>query len=234
MQERVLADDRNAEEGKPSPLPLQMAAIPEAQREEIGGDDIEERKGPIGMGDPNAEVGGGEAEADADADDGDGVDSGRFILSNEEYNMSDVEEDKNYIEEVKRGIEYETDGSQESDIPEEHENGYGFNEYIRRYILNMKLMTWNRDSQGLFDYETRHCQKLKLTTDKTCRMVRRNQACKIHSFDENLEREYGKRGQVLFNVKKIRNHYMIEPSEIERLKTMTAEEKKEFMSKDVD
>ena len=27
---------------------------------------------------------------------------------------------------------------------------------------------------------------------------------------------------------------MIEPSEIERLKTMTAEEKKEFMSKDVD
>ena len=144
-----------------------MAAIPEAQREELGGDDIEERKGPAGVEGPNAEP-------EADSDGGNDFDSGRNVLSNEEYNMSDVEEDKNYIEEVKRGIEYESESSQESDIPEEHENGYGFNEYIRRYILNMKLMTWNRDSQGLFDYETRHCQKLKLTTDKTCRMVRKN------------------------------------------------------------
>lgn len=61
--------------------------------------------------------------------------------------MSDIEEDKQYIEEIKeKGIEYETDGSQESDIPEEHEHGYGHNEYMRRYILNMKTMTWNRDS----------------------------------------------------------------------------------------
>jgi hypothetical protein len=33
-------------------------------------------------------------------------------LSNEDYPMSDIEEDKNYIEEIKeKGIEYETDGS---------------------------------------------------------------------------------------------------------------------------
>lgn len=75
--------------------------------------------------------------------------------------MSDHEVDNEYMEEVKdKGIEYEhDDDSQESDIPEEHENGMGYNEYIRRYILVMKTMTWNRDSQGLFDYETRHCQK---------------------------------------------------------------------------
>lgn len=73
--------------------------------------------------------------------------------------MSDHELDSEYIEEVKgKGIEYEIDDdSQDSDIPEEHENGMGHNEYFRRYILNMKTMTWNRDSQGLFDYETRHC-----------------------------------------------------------------------------
>lgn len=70
-----------------------------------------------------------------------------------------IEEDKSYLEEVEKGIEYDTDDSQGSDIPEEHENGFSYNEYMRRYMLNMKIMTWNRDSQGLFDYETRHCQK---------------------------------------------------------------------------
>lgn len=83
------------------------------------------------------------------------------------YNMSDIEEDKKYMDEVQKGIEYESEGSRESDIPEEHENGYGYNEYMRRYVLNMKTMTWNRDSQGLFDYETRHCSKQKLKTDKS-------------------------------------------------------------------
>lgn len=61
-----------------------------------------------------------------------------------DYPMSDIEEDQQYIEKIKdKGIEYESDGSQESDIPEEHENGYGHNEYMRRYLLNMKTMTWN-------------------------------------------------------------------------------------------
>jgi len=40
--------------------------------------------------------------------------------------------------------------------------------------------------------------------------------------DDDLTKEHGKRAQVLFNVKKIRNHYMIEPSEMARLATMTA------------
>lgn len=51
---------------------------------------------------------------------------------------------------------------------------------------------------------------------------------------EDLSKEHGKRAQILFNVKKIRNHYMIEPSEIERIAKMTVQEKKDFMTKDVD
>lgn len=75
--------------------------------------------------------------------------------SGQEY-LSDIEEDKNYLAEVKeKGIEFDSDCSNDSDIPEEHENGLGYNEYFRRYRLNMKFMTWNRDSQGLFDYEAR-------------------------------------------------------------------------------
>ena len=105
---------------------------------------------------------------------------------------------------------------------------------MRRYLLNMRTMTWNRDSQGLFDYETRHCQKLKLTTDKPSRMVRTGQTCKVYDPDADLEKEHGKKAQVLFNIKKVHNHYYIESAEIERIKTMTAQERKEFMSKDVD
>ena len=129
--------------------------------------------------------------------------------------MSDHELDNEFIEEVKgKGIEYETDDSQESDIPEEHENGYGHNEYLRRYVLNMKTMTWNRDSQGLFDYETRHCQKQKLSTEKSSRMVRVAQECKIHGTEDDLTKMFGRKAQVLFNINKIRNHYFIEPAEI--------------------
>lgn len=156
-------------------------------------------------------------------------------LEDEGYNLSDIEEDKNYIEEVKgKGIEYDTDGSQESDIPEEHENGLTYNEYMRRYVLNMKTMTWNRDSQGLFDYETRHCQKQKLTTNKPSRMVRIAQNCKVHNLEDDLMKEHNKKAQILFNIRKVRNHYMIEPAELEKLATLSKEEKKEFMSKDVD
>ena len=88
---------------------------------------------------------------------------------------------------------------------------------MRRYLLNFKTMTWNRDSQGLFDYETRHCQKQKLKTEKSSRMVRVGQNCSVHELDEDLSKEHGKKAQVLFNVRKIRNHYMIEPAEIERV-----------------
>ena len=39
---------------------------------------------------------------------------------------------------------------------------------------------------------------------------------------------------MLFNIRKVRNRYLIEPAEIERLKTMSEAERKEYMSKDVD
>ena len=80
-----------------------MPAIPEAQREELGGD---------ANADDSESVDGSEGD--------DWIDSGRNVLSNgEDYNMSDIEEDKNYLEEAKRGIEYESGSncSVESDIP---------------------------------------------------------------------------------------------------------------------
>ena len=42
-----------------------------------------------------------------------------------------------YCEDVENGVYLDSEDSVESDIPEEHENGYGFNEYTRRYNLNI-------------------------------------------------------------------------------------------------
>jgi hypothetical protein len=55
----------------------------------------------------------------------------------------------------KGGMEIDSDLSDDSDIPPEHHEGMSYNEYIRRYDLNLKLLTWSRDSYGLFDFETR-------------------------------------------------------------------------------
>ena len=130
---------------------------------------------------------------------------------------------------------YHSDESQLSDIPEEHTNGYGHNEYLRRYVLNMRVMTWNKDSQGLFDYETRQCHKQKLSTEKSISLVRTSQTnCKLHETDDNLAEKYGKKYQVLCNVKKVRNHYVIEPAELAHIAGLNAEEKRKFMEKDVD
>ena len=65
-------------------------------------------------------------------------------------------------------------------------------------------------------------------------MVRNNQNVEVRQEDLNVAEEYKKKGQVLFNVKKVRNHYLIEPAELAKLKTLTPEAKKEFMAKDVD
>lgn len=58
--------------------------------------------------------------------------------------------------------------SEPSDIPDEHIDGMNHNEYIKQYTLKIKAITitWTRDSQGLFDYETLHLAKTQLETDR--------------------------------------------------------------------
>lgn len=61
-----------------------------------------------------------------------------------------------------------------------------------------------------------------------------NQDIKVHDVGFDIVKDYGKTGQLLFNVKKVRNSYMVEPAEIEKIKTMTEVQRKEFMAKDVE
>ena len=106
-------------------------------------------------------------------------------------NLSHVEPDKEYMDQAcKSGYVYDTDDSNDSDIPEEHQNGLSHNEYMRRYILNIDTSTWTRDIHGLFDYETRDIKKMSMTTDKGMRLVRSGHECKLHQYEDEIKDTY--------------------------------------------
>ena len=110
-------------------------------------------------------------------------------------NLSHVEPDKEYMDQAcKLGYVYDTDDSNDSDIPEEHQNGLRHNEYMRRYILNINTSTWARDTHGLYDYETLDTTKMSLTTDKDTRLVRFGKDCKIHLIEDEIKHTYENKG----------------------------------------
>ena len=114
-----------------------------------------------------------------------------------------------------------SDGSLESDIPEEHENGYTYNEYIRRYNLNVTTKTWNKDSQGLFDFETSHLLKQAFITCNESVLLRNTRdECMIEPRGVNIDRKYGWHAQKLINLKKKRNSYILESPDVEALAKM--------------
>jgi hypothetical protein len=50
----------------------------------------------------------------------------------------------------------------------EHVKGMHYNEYIRRYEFNIMVLTWKRESYGLYDYEMKepYKQEFKFDTSK--------------------------------------------------------------------
>ena len=110
------------------------------------------------------------------------------------------------------------DCSVESDIPEEHENGYSYNEYTRRYNVNIKTSTWNKDSQGLFDFETSHLKKVTFVRGTEGVLLRNNRDhCSYEDPSADIEGRYGWHTQKLVNIKKHRNHYILESPDMEEM-----------------
>ena len=68
--------------------------------------------------------------------------------------------------------EFPDDDSDVSSAPDEHMDGMEYNEYTRRYDLNIKVLTWSRDSYGLFDYEMRTPIKASFKFDTEKNLVR--------------------------------------------------------------
>ena len=133
-----------------------------------------------------------------------------------------------------KGHIFRDDISSGSDIPEEHMNGFRHNEYMRQYKLNIIAITWNRDSEGLFDYDTRTCVTEKMSTIKSCLMVRNVQKCGLHPVDTGVKELYDGKGQVLMRINKVRNYYEIESVDQYKMEQMNGPQKQEYMKKDVD
>ena len=79
----------------------------------------------------------------------------------------------------------------------------------------------------MFDFETSHLKKKEFTSNKESVLVR------IHKDQTSLEdksvdlyRKFGWHAQKLINIKKHRNHYILESPDIEAMANMTVEEKK--------
>lgn len=127
------------------------------------------------------------------------------------------------------------DADDDSDIPDEHENGFHYNEYIRHYNLNLEAKTWNKDSQGLFDFETSHLKKIKFKIKDPGQLIRiPKEICLLENMNFDMEAKYGWHAQKLMNIKKQRNFYVLESPDIETMKTMDPEMKRAFMARDVD
>ena len=64
------------------------------------------------------------------------------------------------------------DDEVDSDIPDEHTDGFTYNEHLRQYNLKLKTITWKKDSLGLFDFETHQVVKSNITLDREAVLVR--------------------------------------------------------------
>jgi hypothetical protein len=52
-----------------------------------------------------------------------------------------------------------------------------YNEFQKRYALKIVTITWNRDSHGLFDFETRQLAREHFETIKSQSFIRIDKNC---------------------------------------------------------
>ena len=67
------------------------------------------------------------------------------------------------------------------------------NEIQRRYILKIMSITWNRDSHGLYDFETRQLARENFSTATPKLVVRIGQYCKLVDPTIDLNEQFKKR-----------------------------------------
>ena len=116
------------------------------------------------------------------------VNSNRVHQVDQDYNLSEFDGD--YELRAMKGIDLEQEVSDDSDIPEEHKNGFHHNEYMQQYKLIIKSVTWNKDSEGLFDYDTCSCVNKKLITNKNNLLVRNDQDCDLMPIGTDVKEKF--------------------------------------------
>lgn len=68
----------------------------------------------------------------------------------------------------------------------------GSNEYIRHYECNLKVLTWGRDSYGLYDYEARNPSKTPFKFDGPRAIVRVGLNSFMERMDVDVDEKYKK------------------------------------------
>ncbi len=81
----------------------------------------------------------------------------------------------------------------------------GHHEYLRRYALKIISITWNRDSHGLFDFETRHLPRNYMITHEPANLIREKDICKLISPRVDIKKDFNSRTQLLFEINQKRN-----------------------------
>ncbi len=67
------------------------------------------------------------------------------------------------------------------------------------YRVVLKALTWQRESHGLFDYESSSIRKKDLKIEKPCLIVRQNDTVEILDVDANVN-ENDEAVKPLFNI----------------------------------
>ena len=132
------------------------------------------------------------------------------------------------------GLEFDSDKSDESNIPIEHPDGMSYNEYTRRYNLNLKLLTWSRDSYGLFDFETRQPIKSNYKFDVPKTLIRVGTTSYLEKDRGELDPKYRMQAQILTRIEKCRNSYTFKSAKQVLYERATAEEKTVIENRDIE
>lgn len=99
--------------------------------------------------------------------------------------------------------------SDPSSIPSEHSSGMDCNEFLRRYCLKIVTITWNRDSHGLFDFETRQLAREHFQIVKNCSFIRKEKNCSSIDPAIDIQSKYENKAQLLMSVLSTRNKYSL-------------------------
>lgn len=128
----------------------------------------------------------------------------------------------------------ERESSGSLSVSSEHPKGLSFNEYMRRYDFNCKVITWPRDTYGLFDYEFRTPIKAKFKFDTEQVLIRVASTCYLETLEADIDRKYRNKAQLLAYILKERNKFIVKPGPLVKWEKASPEEREVLRKYDVD
>lgn len=119
-------------------------------------------------------------------------------------------------------------------IAEEHGPGLGHSEYFRRYDCNVKVLTWSRDSYGLYDYEMRNPVKTPFKFDVPKALVRVGTTCYLEPTNVDIDTKYKNKAQLLAHIYNHQNRYVVRPGPIVKWEQATPAQREVMKNQEIE